>query len=134
MMRIGFGVAVVLAGVMGLSGCAEDTEPETGPELYAAYCAACHGVDAKGQATEFDGRVPPDLTGLAKANKGVFPAKYVMSTIDGLAREETHGVMPIFGALLESDIETWEDADGTLTPTPVALVELAGYLDGLQAR
>ena len=75
----------------------------------------------------------PDLTTLAARHGGVFPTAYVMSTIDGLSREQTHDPMPIFGRILdESDMEVWVDPNGTPTPTPGALIRLAEYLEGVQ--
>lgn len=123
--------AVVLA-FLALAACEE--EPLTGAGLYAAYCASCHGVDARGGAELADGKVAPDLTVLSKNNRGVFPAEYVMSTIDGYAREKTHGVMPIFGSLIDGPVETWVDSKGVPTPTPRSLILLNEYLTGQQVE
>jgi mono/diheme cytochrome c family protein len=84
----------------GVSASAQDIE--IGKTQYQASCAACHGIDAKG-----DGPVsselkthPADLTVLAKNNNGVFPYDKVYQMIDG--RNSTiasHGTreMPIWG-------------------------------------
>jgi mono/diheme cytochrome c family protein len=109
-----------------LVGCVD--EPMTGAGLYSAYCASCHGVDARGDA-EIGA---PDLGTLSKRHGGTYPAVYVMSTIDGYARDETHGPMPIFGDLIDAPVETWVDPDGTPTPTPVSLMLLNEYLAGQQ--
>jgi mono/diheme cytochrome c family protein len=69
---------------------------------YQSSCAACHGIDAKGNgpvSKELKTR-PPDLTVLAKNNSGVFPYNAVYEMIDG--RNSTiasHGTreMPIWG-------------------------------------
>ena len=116
-----------LIAVLGLTAC--EMPPQTGQDLFAANCAVCHGADAKG------GGLPaaPDLTGLAKRHRGTFPTAYVMSTIDGYARDDTHGPMPEFGVLLEGDREVWTDPNGVPTPTPSALLMLANYLKGLQS-
>ncbi len=116
--------------MIALAGCEDETP--TGAGLYAAYCAGCHGADARGGAAVSDGVIAPDLTILAKTHGGTFPEAYVMSTIDGYAREQTHGVMPIFGKLLETPLETWVDPDGVPTPTPRALLLLNEYLSGQQ--
>tara|TARA_R100000322_G_scaffold75912_9_gene47612 strand:+ start:6697 stop:7083 length:387 start_codon:yes stop_codon:yes gene_type:complete len=104
---------------------------KSGADLYADYCAACHGPGGTG-GVEVAGKSTPDLTQLAARNGGVFPMTYVMSTIDGYARDNTHGPMPRFGDLIDSPVVTWVDVDGTPTPTPQALVRLAQYLEGLQ--
>jgi len=121
-MRIRAGMMALL----GLAGCVE--APMTGASLYAENCASCHGADARGDADAG----APDLTTLAADHDGAYPASYVMSTIDGYARDETHGAMPVFGALLEGPVETWTGEDGVPTPTPVALMLLNEYLTGQQ--
>lgn len=120
------------AALLGLAGCVE--MPPTGAALFADNCASCHGADAKGGPVGGDGTIAPDLTGLAARHGGTYPAVYVMSTIDGLAREKTHGPMPIFGDLLDGPVETWTDPDGTPTPTPAALIRLNEYLQGQQGK
>ena len=83
---MGFLLAVVAGLVVtGLPASAQ-TAPATkeqletliysvkGPDLFRAHCAACHGFDAKGggpMAAALKGKVP-DLTVLAKNNKGMF--------------------------------------------------------------
>ena len=46
-----------------------------GKDLFRAYCASCHGMDAKGNGPVAPAlKAPvPDLTTLAKRNRGVFP-------------------------------------------------------------
>ncbi len=117
-----------LAAALALAACSQPAE-QTGAQLFAENCAQCHGADARGQAM----LNAPDLTTLAQRHGGKFPTAYVMSTIDGLNRENTHGPMPVFGKILaESDMEVWVDDNGTPTPTPGALIRLAEYLEGVQ--
>lgn len=126
-MKAATGFVLGLAAA-GLTACAP--EPQTGAGLYAAYCASCHGADARGGP---DIEPPaPDLTTLATRHGGTFPSVYVMSTIDGYARDATHGPMPIFGELLDGKVETWVDPEGVATPTPVSLMLLNEYLEGQQ--
>jgi Cytochrome C oxidase, cbb3-type, subunit III len=75
---------------------------EEGKMQYQSSCAACHGIDAKGDgpvSTEL--KTPPaDLTVLAKNNNGTFPYDMVYQVIDG--RNSTipsHGTreMPVWG-------------------------------------
>ncbi len=121
---------IALAAVAMAAACTAPPEP-SGAELFAQNCAQCHGTDAKGGAMAN----APDLTTLATRHGGTFPAEYVMSTIDGLSRENTHDPMPVFGKVLErSDMEVWVDENGTPTPTPGALIRLAEYLEGLQEK
>jgi len=127
-------IPVGLAALV-LTGCAVPVE--TGQSRFLDHCAVCHGEDAKGGRDAPLAKVwpkpPADLTTLAARNDGVFPTEYVMSTIDGYLRAKTHGTtMPQFGGLLDGPAMVWTDSNGVATPTPVALVELAGYLESIQ--
>ena len=115
-------------GLFNANGDKIDVSDKTGAEIFAENCAACHGEDAKGGIIED----APDLTTLTKRHGGKFPARYVMSTIDGYAQGKTRGPMPEFGAHLESETEVWVDENGVMTPTPAALVRLAEYLESVQ--
>lgn len=118
------GLAVVLASV-ALSGAGKQTQtaPNTdeesialirsveGPDLFRAYCATCHGVAGKGMgpaAAALKAKVP-DLTLLARDNRGKFPAARVREAIMG-DKVVAHGSreMPIWGPIfhqIEADID-----------------------------
>ena len=71
-----------------------------GRELFNTYCASCHGASGvgNGPAAASMRRTPPDITGLASANGGVFPVERARRIVDG--REvEAHGDrdMPVWG-------------------------------------
>jgi mono/diheme cytochrome c family protein len=103
-----------------------------GPELYAAYCAVCHGRDGKGNgpvAKQLKPKVP-DLTTIAKRNGGRFPMDKVQAIIAGTATgDSAHGSreMPIWGPVF-SQIE-WEKDLGK-----VRINNLARYLESLQVK
>jgi hypothetical protein len=68
-------------------------DPHLGVVEYEIPCMPCHGVEGHG-----DGRLAPalkippaDLTKIAKANTGVFPASKVADIIDGRAIVSIHG-------------------------------------------
>jgi mono/diheme cytochrome c family protein len=68
---------------------------------YQSSCAACHGIDGKGNgpvSEELKTR-PTDLTLLAKKNNGVFPSSVLSEVIDGTRQSRAHGnrEMPIWG-------------------------------------
>lgn len=121
---------------LALAACQLDTprasEEVTGASLYADYCASCHGLNAKGGQV-ISGVKTADLTQLSARNKGAFPARYVMSTIDGYARDDTHGPMPRFGELLDGAMGVWVDDKGVETPTPQTLILLADFLESQQS-
>jgi mono/diheme cytochrome c family protein len=61
--------------------------PLSGPKMYAAYCAACHGDKGKGDGPAALGLSisPGDLTTIAKSNHGKFPTMRVYYAIyDGV--------------------------------------------------
>ena len=63
------------------------TSAGSGKEMYRAYCASCHGRDAKGDGPAAgEVKVPPaDLTALAKKNNGKFPSIHVSAVLSGQA-------------------------------------------------
>ena len=82
------------------------TSASSGKEMFAAYCAACHGKDGRG-----DGPVAPalktrptDLTILARQKEGKFPSIRVAKAITGEAAISAHGSkeMPIWGPVFMS--------------------------------
>lgn len=101
-----------------------------GPDLFRAYCASCHGVNARGNgpaAPALKVKVP-DLTVLAKNNGGRFPEDRVRKTIMGDDAIAAHGSreMPIWGPVFHQ-IE--EDVDRG----PVRLANLVQYLKSIQS-
>lgn len=122
----------MILATLTLAACVEDAD--TGPSLYQAECAGCHGADARGDGPFARGldRTPPDLTLIAARNGGVFPRDQVMSTIDGLQRDAHFSVaMPEFGAGDMGETVIVEE-DGLGTPVPTKLLMLTDYLEILQ--
>jgi mono/diheme cytochrome c family protein len=101
-----------------------------GAQLFHAYCAPCHGADAKGKGPVASAlKAPvPDLTLLAKRNRGNFPEVRVRKTITGEEVVAAHGSreMPIWGPILhqiEADVDRGN----------VRLDNLVKYLRSIQA-
>jgi mono/diheme cytochrome c family protein len=126
----------VLAVVMALGagpGAAQD--PVAGADLYIRYCAACHGMEARG-----DGEMaailtilPADLTVLNAGNGGIFPVARVAAQIDGRDPLLAHGgVMPLFGDFFEGQDTAIPSEAGQpiLTSRPVA--DLIAFLEAIQ--
>ena len=61
------------------------TSPTSGPVMFTAYCADCHGPEGKGNghAAPALRTSPPDLTRIAASNGGSFPELKVVSAIEG---------------------------------------------------
>lgn len=117
------------------AACVTETEVPNGKAMFAADCAGCHAVNAKGDGpvAVSAGLAAPDLTTLSERNGGTFPREAVMATIDGLNRPAHFGVgMPEFGAGDLGEAVIVETPDGLGTPTPVGLIALADYLESVQ--
>lgn len=103
--------------------------PPDGGQTYRTYCASCHGVTARGGGPVAAAmRVPPpDLTLIAKANHGMFPAERVRQIITGKG-VAAHGDrnMPVWGDVFMRKI-------GGRDPH-VLIDSLVQYLDGIQER
>lgn len=108
------GVCVVALLALGI-GTAQKRAPEPtqekqlldsfkGPELFKAYCATCHGKDAKGGGPMASSLriAPSDLTRIAVRNGGTFPFLQVQKIISGeQPLPATHGTreMPVWGPI-----------------------------------
>jgi mono/diheme cytochrome c family protein len=103
-----------------------------GPELFKAYCATCHGKDAKGGGPMAASLriAPPDLTGLSVRNGGTFPFLQVQKIISGEQQPPaTHGTreMPVWGPIF-SEV-TWDQDLGRMR-----IYSLAMYLEAIQVK
>jgi mono/diheme cytochrome c family protein len=103
-----------------------------GPALYQAYCATCHGKDAKGAGVIAKSlKVPPaDLTRIAARNGGKFPLMRIERIISG--DEQTgsgHGTreMPVWGSIF-SQVARDQDLGR------VRIDNLARYLRDIQTK
>ncbi|MFN6979250.1 MAG: c-type cytochrome [Gemmobacter sp.] len=138
--------AVLVAGAAALAACAPLLEAGggarvaavSGKDLYATYCAGCHGDGGRGDGPAAAGLAarPADLTRLAAAAGGTYPLVRVMAKVYGYSAGQGGGggVMPEFGPLLEGDTVLVETGPGVMTPTPERLVALADYVGTLQRR
>jgi len=127
----------VIVSTLGLGFFTEThaAESNSGKQMYLQYCSSCHGKDGKGDGTvsrDLKVRVP-DLTGLAKKNKGVYPLDDVMATVDGRRSVRGHGDgnMPVWGESFHSESE------GKKYPELTTLLKskvIAEYVATLQKR
>lgn len=98
---IAFNVSALLLGTSLMAAAASEKPLDLGKGEYDGVCAVCHGVSGRGDgplAAELKSSVP-DLTVLAKNNRGVFPFDRVHQIIDGRAEVKSHGLrdMPVWG-------------------------------------
>jgi len=112
MKTIGLSIVVILLGFLGLAAQtkkvevkpAKRTSPASGEQMYVNYCAACHGVSAKGDGPAASAlkQQPADLTQLAKKHGGKYPSEYVASILQGKREVTPHGSeeMLVWGRVL----------------------------------
>ena len=125
--------AVVLC-VVGSPVLAEP-DPVAGAEIFRAFCAACHGVEARGDGpTAKVLTVPPaDLTQLAASNGGVFPVFRVVRQIDGRDPMLAHGgEMPLFGRLFDYPDGSIASETGQPIITAQPIADVAAWLATVQ--
>lgn len=126
----------MIASLLPLAACLKPEPPvPSGAEDYATFCAGCHGATGKGDgdlASTLDTR-PADLTRLA-GQDGKIPMARVMSKIWGYTKDANGNLMPSFAPLLDQEQRVlFDSGDGIQTPTPLRLVQVAEYLQSLQA-
>lgn len=87
---------------------------DVGKMEYNAACAVCHGLTGKGDdgpLKSLFARPVPNLTVLAKNNKGVFPFDRVFQIIDGRQEVKAHGPreMPVWGNAFNNQCSIYFD-------------------------
>ena len=109
---------------------AQSTAPDSGSEMFTAYCAVCHGPDGKGKGPAAPAlkKEPANLTQLSKKNGGQFPAIKVSLFIKGNDVVAAHGSrdMPIWGRIF------WE-MDGERIAN-LRIHNLTTYIESLQEK
>lgn len=77
-----------------------------GVDTFKAYCASCHGADAKGDgpAAKALAKTPADLTTISKRHAGKFSRVDVEDVIRGTHEMISHGSrdMPIWGPVFDA--------------------------------
>jgi mono/diheme cytochrome c family protein len=108
------------------------TSPASGSEMYQSYCATCHGSKGLGDGPAKGSlkNAVPDLTTLAKRNKGIFPKDQVSLVIRGEAAAEVHGPqdMPVWGPVFRSLNSSQEPV------VRMRVANLTRYIESLQVK
>jgi mono/diheme cytochrome c family protein len=97
------------AGAQSKAGSNQDSIPPdfvpSGKAMFKQYCAACHGIDAKGHGPARAAlKVPAaDLTTLAKRHGGEFPTDLVTNVLRFGPGVAAHGSsdMPTWGGIFQ---------------------------------
>lgn len=108
------------------------TSPASGPEMYRAYCASCHGAGGlgNGPVAEHLKLAVPNLTLLAHEHQGTFPKIRVEQVIRGEVGVKSHGVkdMPVWGPFFLAIDHSQEPV------VRIRVANLIRHLEGLQAK
>jgi mono/diheme cytochrome c family protein len=131
---LGCACVVGLALLGPRAATAADFSNWSGAELYARFCASCHGADARGEgpvSRELK-RGAVDLTRIAARHGGTYPDNWVYRVIDGREYLVAHGPreMPVWG------VELWREQGADVDAgrrTEGAIARLVAYLRTLQA-
>jgi mono/diheme cytochrome c family protein len=104
----------------------------SGKQMYAQYCAACHGSGGKGNGPARAAlRVPAsDLTTLAKRHGGAFPTDYVTKVLQFGPGVPAHGSydMPTWGPIFRY-LDNFNNAT-----VQKRIQNLCDYLNSLQEK
>jgi mono/diheme cytochrome c family protein len=105
--------------------------PLDGAKIYGSYCAACHGISGNGggpAASALKAKIP-NLTTIARRNRGKFPTSRVSSIIAGDEAPAAHGSreMPVWGPIFHR-IEYDQDLGN------VRLQNVTDFLNSIQLK
>jgi mono/diheme cytochrome c family protein len=108
------------------------TAPTSGQQMYANYCALCHGIDGRGRGPAASAlKTPPiDLTMLSKNNNGKFPDTHIVTVLQNGSAIPSHGSaeMPVWGPILGK--MNMSNSQERL----LRISNLSRYLDSIQAK
>jgi mono/diheme cytochrome c family protein len=110
------------------------TPANNGKQMYASYCASCHGVDGKGSGpVGLSLKQPPaDLTGLSRNNGGKFPTGHITAVLQFGAQASAHGTaeMPVWGPVFNKLDESAPHS----SLRALRISNLAQYIETLQVK
>jgi mono/diheme cytochrome c family protein len=133
------GAAVILAVSLGYADQSQKitipldrTAANDGKQMYANYCAPCHGTDGKGRGPAASALKPgpTNLTVLMKNNHGKYPDAHVVAILEFGTEVQAHGSarMPVWGPIFGNMNRT------NLQDKQLRISNLARYLETIQER
>ena len=129
-------IAVIVASLAAFPGHAD--EAMVGQAEFQSSCAACHGMDGKGNGPflDFLKQAPADLTRIASRNNGRFPFQQIYKVIEDPSASRAHGDrdMPVWGRQFsQEEIDKYGPFDTTHPGLVEArILKLVFYLATIQ--
>lgn len=115
---------------------AKAEQDPVGKEEYRESCAACHGLDGRGDGpvAKYLNIKTPDLTQLSRRRGGKFPVQELFHTIDGRQTKGVHGdrAMPVWGDRYKVKATKEFGGYGSETAVRDRIVKLVEYLRTIQ--
>jgi mono/diheme cytochrome c family protein len=110
------------------------TAATSGRQMYASYCASCHGIDGRGNGpvAVMLRKQPADLSALSRNNGGRFPSEHVATVLEFGAENMAHGTieMPVWGPVLgKMDVSVPEQSMRQLRVS-----NLIRYIESMQEK
>lgn len=129
-------ISILAGGPAVRANSAASNAVDSGRADFMAYCAACHGVGAKGDGTvaEFLTITAADLTQMSLKNGGIFPRQRAIEVIDGRAQVSVHGErdMPVWGDWFKFEADTGGADAKTEKIVRERIDALVTYLESIQ--
>lgn len=129
-------IAVLLSVQWTSAGQAKAKDEHLGITEYELACLPCHGLEGRGDGPMASDLLvrPTDLTGIARANGGVFPTMQVTEMIDGRSIVAGHQAreMPVWGNRYRKAVEPGENDATVDQRAHVRIKALVQYLVSIQ--
>lgn len=129
----GAAVIAVFFVLASATASADAFSDYTGRQLYARFCASCHGDAGFGDGPVAPSLkvVVPDLTRIYRNNGEKFPEDLIRKIIDGRQVHTVHGTryMPVWGQVLSAEEGAGARADADVRKIVDKLVD---YLHSIQ--
>jgi mono/diheme cytochrome c family protein len=126
--------AFALAQDSKLTISPKPTQVTDGKQMFESYCAACHGLDGRGNGPTAGALkvAPANLAQLSKNNKGVYPETRIVAVLKFGTENPAHGskAMPVWGPTLR----TMDGRQGGDEKQLLRISNLVKYVATLQAK
>lgn len=129
-----FAAAIAAVAFFGSPPAAQ--AESAGRRLYSTYCAACHGIDARGNGPVAAAltKAPADLTQLGRRFGVPLPRQRIAEKIDGRFDVLAHGPrdMPVWGKRFQQELAGQPSSEDTTRRTIDVIIDYLVSIQSLQ--